>query len=225
MSGRRIPDATVERLPVYLRVLHDLATTGQGTVSSEQLAEMAGVNAAKVRKDLSHLGTYGTRGVGYDVDFLSFEIASRLGLASETAVAIVGMGNLGRALANHAGFRDRGFPVSNLYDNDESKVGTEVAGHVIQHLDELGAVAKADIGIGVITTPPEVAQDVADRLVQAGVRAILNFAPIVIAVPAHVTLRKVDLTHELQVLNFYQQREGADAATQPDGSAAWLREI
>ena len=219
MSSRRIPDATVERLPVYLRVLQDVAATGQATVSSDQLAAMAGVNAAKVRKDLSHLGTYGTRGVGYDVGFLSFEISSRLGLASETAVAIVGMGNLGRALANHAGFRDRGFPVSRLYDNDVNKVGTEVGGHMIQHLDELGGAAEADIGIGVITTPPVVAQDVAHRLVGAGVRAILNFAPIVIAVPEHVTLRKVDLTHELQVLNFYQQRDAVDGAPQPQGGA------
>lgn len=214
MSARRIPDATVERLPVYLRVLHDVAASGRSTVSSEELAEMAGVNAAKVRKDLSHLGTYGTRGVGYDVDFLSFEISGRLGLASETTVAIVGMGNLGRALANHAGFRDRGFPVSYLYDDDPAKVGTLVAGRTIQHLDELGATPESAVGIGVITTPPDVAQAVSDKLVHAGVRAILNFAPIVIAVPDHVTLRKVDLTHELQVLNFYQQRDAAETAPQ-----------
>ena len=109
MSTRRIPDATVDRLPVYLRVLLDLAADGEATVSSERLAELAGVNAAKVRKDLSHLGSYGTRGVGYDVEYLRFEITSRLGLANESSVAIVGMGNLGRALANHSGFPGRMF--------------------------------------------------------------------------------------------------------------------
>ncbi len=209
MNGRRIPDATVDRLPVYLRVLVELAATGQATVSSERLAELAGVNAAKVRKDLSHLGSYGTRGVGYDVDYLRFEITGRLGLAHESAVAIVGMGNLGRALANHGGFRDRGFIVAALYDVDPAKVGSVVAGETIRHLDQLGAANGAGIDIGVICTPPAVAQEVADRLVAAGVRAILNFAPTLIAVPPEVTLRKVDLTLELQVLSFYQQREAA----------------
>lgn len=204
MGSRRIPDATVDRLPVYLRVLLDLAADGEATVSSERLAELAGVNAAKVRKDLSHLGSYGTRGVGYDVDYLRFEITSRLGLANESSVAIVGMGNLGRALANHSGFRERGFIVAGLYDVDPAKVGTEISGITIGHVDDLAD--HADVAIGVISTPPAVAQSVADALVAAGVRAILSFAPTVISVPPEVTLRKVDLTLELQVLSFYQQR-------------------
>jgi len=206
VNARRIPDATVDRLPIYLRVLLDLSAAGDSTVSSEGLAEMAGVNAAKVRKDLSHLGSYGTRGVGYDVEYLRFEIVSRLGLAQESSVAIVGIGNLGRALSNHAGFRERGFLVAALYDTDPDKVGTEVNGRVIGHLDNLGSDEHKDVAIGIITTPPAVAQDVADRLVGAGVRAILNFAPAILAVPDEVTLRKVDLTHELQVLSFYEQR-------------------
>ncbi len=208
---RRIPNATVDRLPVYLRVLLELATAGDTTVSSEQLAEMAGVNAAKVRKDLSHLGSYGTRGVGYDVEYLRFEITSHLGLAHESVVAIVGMGNLGLALANHAGFRERGFIVGALFDVDPAKVGSTINDLQIRHLDKLGSRESDDgIAIGVICTPPEVAQGVADSLVQAGVRAILNFAPVVITVPDEVTLRKVDLTLELQVLSFYEQREVAD---------------
>lgn len=206
MSGRRIPDATVDRLPVYLRVLVDVAASGQSTVSSDELAERAGVNAAKVRKDLSHLGSYGTRGVGYDVEYLRFEITTQLGLGSASGVAIVGMGNLGRALANHAGFRDRGFPVAALFDTDPAKIGTEVAGTTIRELGSLGD-GPEPIAIGIITTPPGVAQDVADRLVAADVRAILNFAPTVLTVPDEVTLRNVDLTLELQVLSFYQQRE------------------
>ena len=162
------------------------------------------MNAAKVRKDLSHLGSYGTRGVGYDVEYLRFEITSRLGLANESSVAIVGMGNLGRALANHSGFRERGFIVAGLYDVDPAKVGTEIAGIEIAHVDDLAS--GGEVAIGVISTPPAVAQSVADALVAAGVRAILSFAPIVISVPPEVTLRKVDLTLELQVLSFYQQR-------------------
>lgn len=217
MSARRIPDATVDRLPVYLRVLLELASTGEATVSSEQLAHLAGVNAAKVRKDLSHLGSYGTRGVGYDVEYLRFEITSRLGLGHESPVVIVGLGNLGRALASHAGFRERGFIVTALYDSDVDKVGTEVYGHVIRDIADLGPEAQLDIAIGVIATPPAVAQDVADRLVAAGVRAILNFAPTVISVPDEVALRKVDLSLELQVLSFYQQREEPRSAEIPIG--------
>jgi redox-sensing transcriptional repressor len=217
MSARRIPDATVDRLPVYLRVLLELASTGEATVSSEQLAHLAGVNAAKVRKDLSHLGSYGTRGVGYDVEYLRFEITSRLGLGHESPVVIVGLGNLGRALASHAGFRERGFIVTALYDSDVDKVGTEVYGHVIRDIADLGPETQLDIAIGVIATPPAVAQDVADRLVAAGVRAILNFAPTVISVPDEVALRKVDLSLELQVLSFYQQREEPRSAEIPIG--------
>ena len=190
MNARRIPDATVDRLPVYLRVLLDLAADGHTTVSSEQLADLAGVNAAKVRKDLSHLGSYGTRGVGYDVDYLRFEITTRLGLASASNVAIVGMGNLGRALANHTGFRDRGFPVAALYDTDPDKVGSTVNDIAIRHTHQIAADDAPLVAIGVITTPPGVAQDVADLLVEAGVSAILNFAPTVLTVPDHVSLRR-----------------------------------
>jgi len=211
MMARRIPDATVDRLPVYLRVLLELAEAGNATVSSEQLADMAGVNAAKVRKDLSHLGSYGTRGVGYDVEYLRFEITSHLGLAHQSVVAIVGMGNLGLALANHGGFSERGFIVGALFDADPTKVGTECNGVEIRHVDQLGSDdSDSGIAIGVICTPPAVAQSVADAMVDAGVRAILNFAPVVITVPETVTLRKVDLTLELQVLSFYQQRESVE---------------
>lgn len=217
MSTRRIPVATVDRLPVYLRVLLELASAGEATVSSEQLAELAGVNAAKVRKDLSHLGSYGTRGVGYDVEYLRFEISSRLGLGHESPVVIVGLGNLGRALANHAGFRERGFIVAALFDSDVDKVGGEVYGHCIRDVADLGAGNEFESAIGVIATPPLVAQDVAERLVAAGVRAILNFAPTVISVPKHVALRKVDLSLELQVLSFYQQREEPRSSEVPGG--------
>lgn len=212
-TERRIPDATVGRLPVYLRVLGDLREAGVATVSSDQLADLAGVNAAKVRKDLSYLGTYGTRGVGYEVEYLRFEITARLGLSTDTGVAIVGLGNLGRALASHRGFRERGFPVVALYDIDPAKVGTELAGVTVSHLDDLGADGCPLVAIGVIATPPAAAQLVADRLVAAGVRAILNFAPGLIAVGDGVIVRKVDLASELQVLSYYHHRDLAAAPT------------
>lgn len=205
---RRIPEATVARLPVYLRTLLDVQSEGVATISSERLAELAGVNAAKVRKDLSYLGSYGTRGVGYDVDHLLVEMSRELGLTRDWPVAIVGVGNLGAALANYGGFGERGFPVAALVDADPSKVGTMFGGYRIHHVDELPAlVASLGIAIGIIATPATGAQEVADRLVAAGVSSILNFAPAVVTVPEHATLRKVDLALELQVLSFYGQRE------------------
>jgi redox-sensing transcriptional repressor len=179
---------------------------GLSTVSSEQLAELAGVTAAKVRKDLSYLGTYGTRGVGYDVAELVDEIASELGLTHDWPVAIVGLGNLGHALANYRGFGARGFRVVALVDADATKVGESVGGLQIEGIDDLDTlVADRQVAIGVIATPAGAAQDVADRLVAAGVGSILNFAPAVVTVPNGVSLRKVDLATELQILSFYQQ--------------------
>jgi redox-sensing transcriptional repressor len=211
---RRIPEATVARLPLYLRSLLEAQHSGDATISSERLAELAGVNAAKVRKDLSYLGSYGTRGVGYDVEYLLFQMSRELGLTQDWPVAIVGIGNLGQALANYGGFRERGFPVVALVDADERVVGTEVQGVIVRHIDDLPAIA-ADHGlaIGIIATPASAAQDVADRLVAAGVTSILNFAPTVISDPDEVSLRKVDLAVELQILSFYQQRQAVPAAT------------
>ena len=202
---RRIPDATVARLPEYLRILVDLAEQRIGTVSSERLAELAGVNAAKVRKDLSYLGTYGTRGVGYDVDYLLFQMRQALGVTHNWPVVVVGAGNLGRALANYGGFGERGFPLAGVVDADPAKVGTEVCSVTVRPMDDLAALVAANHPvIGIIATPGQVAQQVADRLVAAGVTAILNFAPARVSVPAHISLRKVDLALELQILSFYQ---------------------
>src|SRR5690606_29139704 len=203
---RRIPEATVARLPLYRRGLLDLAARRIATVSSEQPAELAGVNAAKVRKDLSYLGSYGTRGVGYEVRVLLYEIERKLGLTNVSPVVIVGLGNLGQALANYGGFRDRGFPIVALVDADPNKVGMDIGGTTVRPVDELPDLVR-DLGlaVGIIATPARAAQDVADQLVAAGVRSILNFAPVVITVPDHVPLRKVDLATELQILSFYQQ--------------------
>ena len=213
-SSRGVPEATVARLPVYLRALHALADRGVVTVSSVELAELSGVGSAKLRKDLSHLGSYGTRGVGYDVDYLVYQISRELGLTQDWPVAIVGIGNLGHALANYGGFRSRGFRVVALFDADSRVAGVEVGGHVVRPMSELEHVLRdSSVCIGVIATPASAAQETCDRLVDAGVTSILNFAPIVLAVPDAVDVRKVDLSTELQILAFHQQRKALDAAT------------
>jgi redox-sensing transcriptional repressor len=206
-ARRKIPEATVARLPVYFRVLLASVEHQTATISSDRLAELAGVNAAKVRKDLSYLGSYGTRGVGYDVEFLLYQISQELGLTHDWAVAIVGVGNLGQALANYGGFSARGFRIAALFDSDRAKAGTVVAGHRVEHLDDLDdVVTKRAIAIAVLAVPAQASQSVADRLVAAGVRSILNFAPAVLSVPDDVLVRDVDLAIELQILSFYHRR-------------------
>lgn len=201
---RHIPEATVSRLPLYLRSLLEFIEQRVATVSSERLASVAGVNAAKVRKDLSYLGSYGTRGVGYDVEYLVRRIQEQLGLDQDWRVAIVGLGNLGRALVNYRGFGERRFSVEALFDADVAKVGTEMNGVVIQGTEDIERIVRErDLSIGIIATPAGSAQDVAERLVEGGVTGILNFAPAVLTVPDHVRVRKVDLSIELQILAFY----------------------
>ena len=216
IARRRIPEATVARLPVYYRALLEAAEHDVATISSERLAELAGVNAAKVRKDLSYLGSYGTRGVGYDVDYLLHEISRELGLTRDWPVAIVGIGNLGRALANYRGFGARGFRIVALVDADQELVGKAVGDLTIEPIAALGSiVSERKIAIGIIATPAAVAQEVADLLVDAGLRSILNFAPAVLTVPKSVSMRKVDLAIELQILSFYQLRRGAGPSPRP----------
>ena len=206
---RRIPEATVVRLPVYQRILEELLRSGNATVSSEQLAASARINAAKVRKDLSLLGSFGTRGSGYDAAFLIEQIDRELGLDQVWPVVIAGIGNLGRALANSRGFTTRGFTVAALLDVDPAVVGERIGDITVRHIDELEAVAaETSLSIGVIATPASAAQSVGDLLVEAGVRSLLNFAPTVLAVRPEILLRYVDLSIELQVMSFYQARLG-----------------
>jgi redox-sensing transcriptional repressor len=208
-----IPDATVARLPVYLRALNQLAEQRIDTISSGALAEAAGVNSAQLRKDLSYLGSYGTRGVGYDVEYLRLQIGRVVGSAHDWPVIIVGLGNLGTALANYSGFYSHGFRVVGLIDTSPELVGKRIHGLVICHLSELEQVV-ADTGavIAVIATPADAAQAVADRLVYLGVTSILNFAPTVLAVPEGVNVRKVDLGQELQILAYHEQRKTHDSS-------------
>ncbi|MFF0867763.1 redox-sensing transcriptional repressor Rex [Nonomuraea sp. NPDC003560] len=215
---RGIPEATVARLPLYLRALHGMAERGVATVSSEDLAVAAGVNSAKLRKDLSHLGSYGTRGVGYEVEYLVYQISRELGLTQDWAVAIVGVGNLGRALANYGGFVSRGFRVAALFDADPEVVGDTIAGLNVEHIDELEAVIKRrGVSIVVLATPAAAAQIVCDRVVAVGVTSILNFAPVVLTVPDTVDVRKVDLSIELQILAFHEQRKAGGPLMAVDG--------
>ena len=211
-NRRRIPDATVSRLPVYLRILGEQSAAGVDSISSEGLAELAGVNAAKVRKDLSYLGSYGTRGVGYEVDYLVYQVRRELGLTHDWPVVIVGAGNLGQALAGYGGFGERGFPVAGIVDVDDSKVGSVLGGVRVRHIDELPQiVATKRVNIGVVATPGSAAQEAADLLVKAGVTSILNFAPIVLTVPRSIEVRKVDLAVELQILSYHEQRRAGGA--------------
>ncbi|MBO2451484.1 redox-sensing transcriptional repressor Rex [Actinomadura barringtoniae] len=207
-ADRGIPEATVARLPVYLRALHSLQDRGVATVSSEELATAAGVNSAKLRKDLSHLGSYGTRGVGYEVEYLVYQISRELGLTQDWVVAIIGVGNLGRALAGYGGFASRGFRVAGLLDADEDIVGQEISGMTVEHIDRLeDVITERSVSIAVIATPAAAAQGVADRVVASGVTSVLNFAPVVLSVPEGVDVRKVDLSIELQILAFHEQRK------------------
>lgn len=212
--SERIPEATVARLPVYHRVLTELSAAQVDTVSSERLAQLSGVTAAKVRKDLSQLGSYGTRGVGYEVRYLLFAINDALGLDHDWPVIVAGAGNLGQALANYRGFAERGFPIVAFVDTDPAKVGGDVQGIPVVAPGALEQLVADHPGcIGVVATPAEVAQGVVDRLVEAGVRSILNFAPALVHAPDDVFLRKVDLSLEMQILTFYAHR----AESEPTG--------
>ncbi|HEV3382235.1 MAG TPA: redox-sensing transcriptional repressor Rex [Trebonia sp.] len=220
-NGRPLPEATIARLPVYLRALYTLAERGVGTVASDELAAAAGVNSAKLRKDLSHLGSYGIRGVGYDVDYLVYQVSRALGLTQKWPVVIVGAGNLGRALANYGGFVSRGFRILAVLDANAEVVGREIGGVTVRHVSDLEeVVAEGSVAIGVIAVPASAAQAVCDRMVAAGVTSILNFAPLVLTVPEGVDVRKVDLSIELQILAFHAQRRFAERVGQVPGSAA-----
>jgi len=181
----------------------------QTTCSSDELAASAGVNSAQVRKDLSYLDVSGVRGVGYSVDELREQLSAALGLNQGYAVAVVGAGNLGTALSNYGGFATWGFTVAGVFDIDEAKLGNEVGGHVVRSLADLeGIVQQRNVAIGIVATPALAAQEVADRLIAAGLRSILNFAPTVLQVPEGVSVRRVDLSTELQILTFHLQQAG-----------------
>lgn len=210
-GGNGVPEATIGRLPTYLQALHGLADEGITTVSSQELADRVHVSAAMLRKDLSQLGSYGTRGVGYDVATLVHEMSAVLGLEHDWPVAIVGVGNLGRALAHYGGFSSRGLSIAALFDADPDVVGSEVNGHEVHHVDDVPALVRdRGVRIAVIATPASAAQATCDALVAAGVTSVLCFAGAAVRVPEGVTVRAVDLSSELQILGFHEQRKRSD---------------
>lgn len=217
-----MPGPTVARLPVYHRALAAMADRRRETVSSAELAAEVGVNPATLRRDLSHLGSYGTRGTGYEVAQLLDRVDRALAIDREWPVVIVGAGNLGRALARSGNFSARGLRVAALVDSDPAVVGDRVGELVVEHLDQLeAAIAREASAIAVLATPASAAQEVTDRLVAAGVRAILNLAPAVLQAPSRVRLGTVDLAAELQVLAFYGARtDQVRALSEPPGRAA-----
>lgn len=207
-GGRVVPEATVARLPSYLQALHAFAEQGVRIVSSQALAEQVHVSAAMLRKDLSQLGSYGTRGVGYDVSHLVHEMSAVLGLEHDWPVAIVGVGNLGRALAHYGGFSSRGLSIAALFDVADGVVGSVVNGRTVHHVRDIRRlVLERGVRIAVVATPGAAAQQTCDALVEAGVTSILSFAGSALEVPAAVTVRAVDLSSELQILGFHEQRK------------------
>lgn len=212
MKAPQIPPTTVQRLPVYLRCLVQASALHMPVVNSVQIAEMAGTNAAQVRKDLSYLGEFGVRGIGYDVDSLISHLSKHLGLTEHRRVAIIGYGRLGSALQSYPGFEERGMKVVAVLDADPAKVGTAVDGHTVEDVDSLEAVVEREgVEIAIITVPAAYAQGVADRLVASGVRAIMNFAPVQLQVPEGVEVRQADVAGELQILSFHLSPRSASA--------------
>ncbi len=200
---KHIAESTVRRLSLYLRFLEDFETQGHKTISSGELAAQGGTTSAQVRKDLSFFGSFGKRGLGYSVSALSQSIREILGLGKHWRVIIVGAGKIGAALAQYRGFRERGFSVVGVYDVDGARIGRALDGLTVRDQASLEMdIAELKPEMALIAVPGEAAQVVADRLVAAGVRAILNFAPAPLHVPADVTLRSVNMAVELEILSY-----------------------
>lgn len=199
LRPRKLSEPTIARLPVYQRIAEGWQLRGLNRIDSQQIGELAGVTATTVRRDLAGLGSFGTRGAGYDVRVLNERIAEALGHDRRYDVVVVGIGNLGRALVNSTSFLIRGARLAALYDNDSDVVGSTVAGHVVQSMDDPIVPAT----VGVVCVPPEAAQDVADHLVGAGIHALLNFAPQVLTVPIGTAVHYVDFSIELQILMYH----------------------
>jgi redox-sensing transcriptional repressor len=210
---RKISDTAVRRLSLYLRTLEELRGEGTGTVSSRDLADRAGTTAAQVRKDLSHFGSFGKRGLGYSVDPLQEELRRILGLSRSWAVGLVGAGRIGSALVEYPNFQERGFRIVTVLDRDPRKVGRRWNGIRIEDVAGLEERFRAlGVQLAVLAVPGEAAQEVADRVVRAGVRGILNFAPVRLRIPPEVAVNHVDLAVELEVLSFALREDGVEGS-------------
>ena len=206
-ENRKIPPATVKRLPLYLQCL-DLLNEDDTGISSSRLAELAKVNDAQVRRDLSYLGTLGTRGVGYDILTLRKQLELELGLSDGLSAIIIGIGNLGSALAEYGGFKEKGFKIVGLFDSDSKKLNKQIGSLAIKPLSEIkNTCEKYNVSIGIIATPEKVAEEIANKLIESGIKSILNFAPIMLKNKSGIQIRSVDLSQELQILSYYLDRE------------------
>ncbi len=204
MMRSDIPDIVIGRLPIYLRALTRLQQEGQTITSSHELGKQLGISSAQIRKDLSHFGEFGKQGTGYSVKLLAAELQRILNVEHEWQVVLVGVGDLGRALAHYGGFAHRGFRITQLFDNDPAKIGQKIGDLAILHVEEMVTrVREAGILIAMVATPADEAQKVADWLVEAKVRAILNYAPIVISVPESVRVQYIDPVIHLQRMAYY----------------------
>jgi redox-sensing transcriptional repressor len=198
-----IPNPAVRRLSLYLRQLEAFKRKDRRTISSKQLGESLGLTDAQVRKDLAYFGQFGHPGIGYKVDDLIGEVRRILGTDKTWNVLLVGAGNLGRALMAYRGFASKGFQLAAVFDNDPSKVGRKQGAFTVQALADLEPTIRAHhIKLAMIAVPADVAQDVADQLIEAGIRGLLNFAPVSITVPAHIAINAVDLAVQLEQLSF-----------------------
>ena len=206
-NNTNIPPATVQRLPLYLQCLEQLDTNSVG-ISSKKIAEIAKVNDAQVRRDLSYLGTLGTRGVGYDILTLRNQLELELGLVDGLSAIIIGIGNLGSALAEYEGFKEKGFKIVGLFDSDSKKLNKQIGSLAVKPLSEMkNTCEKYNVSIGIIATPEKVAEEIADKLIDCGIKSILNFAPIMLKNKSGIQIRSVDLSQELQILSYYLDRE------------------
>lgn len=206
-ASMHIPEGVIERLPGYLNVLMQLRGDGDRTVSSARLGELARVNPAQIRRDLSYFGSFGRKGVGYDVEALADRIQHILGADHAHRIVLVGAGNLGSAIASYGGLRQHGFLVTAIFDADPAKVGRQVGDTPVRPMDDLDAVVRDQrISIGVVAVPPEAAQEVTDRLAAAGIRVVLNYTPVVVHVPQEVTLHNTDPVQELLHTLYYLSR-------------------
>lgn len=206
----RIPEGVIERLPAYLNILIQLRADGATTVSSARLGELTAVNPAQIRRDLTYFGSFGKRGVGYDIPMLVERIQRILGSDHVHRLALVGAGNLGSAIAGYNGLKQHGFVVTAIFDTDPAKIGTRIGDIVVQDVAEIEAtLKKQQIRIGVVAVPPEAAQGVTDELARAGVRVILNYTPVIVRVPEGVTLHNTDPVQELlHTLYYLSRRDG-----------------
>jgi redox-sensing transcriptional repressor len=204
VNSLEIPDIVIGRLPIYLRALSRMIQEEKEYTSSHELGERLGISSAQIRKDLSHFGEFGKQGTGYNVDYLYEQIRQILQVDQQWPMAVVGIGDLGRALANYRGFAARGFRVTCLFDADPEKVGEKVGDLTVKTMDEIRAeIQRQGVQVAMVAVPVEAAQTVANQLVEAGVRAILNYAPVTLAVPPGVQVQYIDPAVHLQHMTYY----------------------